>query len=248
MISSILRIASTLVLLGPAVINSALAGSDPIDVFHRYCYEPNRLGGRSQPPATDDGWQPVPAELRQRLNLSAADGARAWLWSADRQGELMILEIHERRLEKMGVHSGQMRLSCRVISASSEATSPDTHAAALQAKLEALLGDPPGATGGQVLERLGYPTPEGWNQACWTILTPIENRDWAPYRHDRQPRCVWLSSPANYAVSQYIVVRLLTRSGSPIAIVAMDRTLPPRALTDHDGMSGDEHQATSIRQ
>lgn len=223
--STILSAAAAWTVLTLAVPEPAAANQDPIEVFHQHCYEPNRLGGRSLRPVADDGWQPVPDELRSRLNLSTAEGAQAWLRTGENQGELTLVEIHERRLDKAGVHSGQMRLGCRVITTSSQ-----IDAAALQAQMEALLGDPPGAIGGQVLENLGYPTPEGWSQSCWTILTRIEDRDWAPYRHDRQPRCVWLTNPANYTVSQYVVIRLLTRPGSSTAIIAMDRTLPPRAL------------------
>jgi len=203
----------------------AEANQDPVEAFQTYCYEPNRAGGRSRHPDAEQGWQPLPDELRAQLNLSTEAGSQAWIQPGQSQGELLLLQIHERQLKNAGVHSGQMRLTCEVV-----ATSSELQPRAISARLEALIGDPPGADGGQILENLGYPTPDGWTQECWTILTRIKDREWKPYRHDGQPRCVWLTNPANYTVSQYVVVRLLARADASTAVLAMDRTLPPRAL------------------
>lgn len=195
--------------------------------FAQHCYEPNRLGGRSLEPAVTSAWQQMPDELRSSFGLPDDPAVRAWIQPGPGPEDVMLLQMHEQRLGKAGVHSGQLRISCRVTVVSA-GLQPDP----LQAGLVDLLGSPEGSTRKDVLRNLGYPTPDGWDQACWTILTRIENTDWEPYEHQGRPTCVYLTAPENYAVSQYVVVRLLTRNSGGTAILEFDRTLRPAALAD----------------
>jgi len=202
-------------------------GAAAVQAFARHCYTPNEQGGRAVEPAASDGWQAVPEALRARFGIADEPGLKAWLRPGTRPEDALLLQIHERRLDKAGVHSRQMRISCRVVAVSEELETGDLHEALAQ-----LIGSPAGSTHRDVLENLGYPTPEGWAQACWTILTRIENTEWQAWKNENGPACVWLTSPRNYTVSQYIVVRLLTRNSGGTAILEFDRTVRPDALED----------------
>ncbi len=208
----------------PANARGTATMAAPIKTFASYCYEPGRLGGRPLPPDSTRGWKTLPDELRPRFNIPDDSAIRTWVWGGENDAS-MVLQLHERRLEKAGVHSGQMRLSCRLV-----INTPESDQQQLLTSLRALLGEHEGSTSDETLARLGYPTPEGWNQACWTIVARIGSTDWKPYRHAGRPTCVFLTTPRNYAVSQYIVIRLLSRKDDSVIIIEMDRTLRPGAL------------------
>jgi len=201
------------------------ASADAVDTFVRYCYEPNRLGGAPNAPDPADAWAPVPGELRARLGLPEDPAVRAWTRTGGQPGEVEVLKLHVRELDRAGVHSGQLGISCELV-----VNRPELSAEKVLNAMRAHLDSREGGTHPDTFDRLGYPTPEGWNQACWTILTRIENRDWRPDRHDGQPACFHLTTPENYATSQYIVIRALTHPDRPVAVLAMDRTLRPDAL------------------
>jgi len=202
-------------------------GAVAIRAFKVHCYEPNRRGGRAAEPNSESGWQLVPEAMRAQLGIDDEPALKAWLRPGAAPQDLLLLQIHERRLENAGIHSGQMRISCRV-AAVSEKLRPQL----LQHRLSRVIGSPPGSNRPEVLERLGYPTPEGWQQRCWTILTKVRNTSWQPTEHDGRPSCVWLTSPRNYALSQYVVVRLLTREDGGTATLEFDRTLRADALPE----------------
>jgi len=210
-----------------AQVNDRHIGAIAVQEFAQYCYKPNERGGRARQPLAVSGWRPVPASLRARVGIVDGSAGKAWLKTGAGTENLLLLQIHERQLKKAGVHSVQLRISCRVVAVSEELEQAAVHEALAQ-----LIGSPAGSTHRDVLENLGYPTPEGWGQACWTILTRIENTEWQAWRNENGPTCVWLTTPRNYTVSQYIVVRLLTRNSGGTAILEFDRTLRPGALED----------------
>ena len=202
-------------------------GASAVQAFGQYCYEPNRRGGRAREPLAVSGWRSMPEAMRARFGIPDNPALDAWLKPGPTPEDLLLLQIHERRLDKAGVHSGQMRISCRVV-----AVSADLEPESLHAGLEQIIGSPAGSRRPDVLANLGYPTPDGWEQACWTVLTRLEDTDWQAYEHDGRPTCVYLTTPQNYAVSQYVVVRLLSRNSGGTAILEFDRTLRPDALKD----------------
>lgn len=199
----------------------------PISSFAQHCYEPNRRGGRPLEPAPSSAWQPMSDYLRTVFEIPADPDLRVWIQPGSSADDVMLLQMHERQLEKAGVHSGQFRISCRVVVVS-EGLSPER----LNAGLVYILGSRAGSNRKSVLRNLGYPTPEGWNQDCWTVLTHVENTDWQTSQNAGRPTCVHLTTPQNYATSQYVVVRLLTNESSGVAVVEFDRTLRPEALAD----------------
>ena len=228
---SIIAVSAFLAVAGFAPVSAQVEGVDitanASRLFAEHCYEPNQRGGRALEPVSGAAWEFVAGEFRERLGIPDDPAVKAWFRPGASTDEFILLQIHERRLDRAGVHSGQLRISCRVV-----AVSPKVQAETLRERVAQIVGSPPGGTRGDTLERLGYPTPEGWDQACWTILERIEDTDWQGDTYDGRPRCFSLTTPRNYTVSQYIVIRLLTRNDGGTAILEFDRTLPPDALKD----------------
>lgn len=226
--SPILSLLLTAGLLFHSSAHADQAAMPLIPTFAKHCYLPNQAGGRSIEPAmtaaTNAGWLPVPEQQRAEYGLPDNQDVNGWVMHNKPSGDLMVLQLSEQLVSEGGVHNGQLRINCRLVLASAN---NDKHE--LLEQMRELLGDQEGSTDDDHMANLGYPTPAGWEQACWTVLTRLENRDWKPYRHDDRPVCVWLTSPRNYVMSQYIVIRLLTHAASNVAIIEMDRMLRPDA-------------------
>lgn len=63
---------------------------DAIGYYRRYCYEPNRLTGRSAPPLADPEWEPLDDRTRAQFGIADPDVPAFSLVDSERGSTLLV--------------------------------------------------------------------------------------------------------------------------------------------------------------
>lgn len=178
-----------------------VAFGSPVELFRRHCFDAQRRRQRFLPAApANDHWQPLGAEVRERLGI--ADPEATLVGLVDHVlGHSLVLRI-ERTAREGGLVED--RCSLTVIGGSSHD--------ALQRGMAALFRGP--GTGRHVGHPAGSPKLPGWQQHAWTAMPPRGSVNWRDAAAaSRQPGGTFIvvTSPSFYDEYAYVLGDLKMR-------------------------------------
>lgn len=195
------------------------ASPDPFTVFRDYCFEPNRLHGRSARPVGDHSWKPLDAADRQALKIGDP-GTLAYGRSG--AGPPLVLRIEERAVRKTRV---QHRCSLIIVGVADQ-----------RSFVRGMSGlfNGPGTEKHVDHVLLDYKTIPGWRQWLWQALPSKGSTRWAVYRNRRSPNplghLLFLTGPfENYGGMSYVTGEVVhtEHAARPISILSVARTFRP---------------------
>jgi len=197
---------------------AGMAASDPVSLFTEYCFEANRLERRSKRPSTERGWHRASPSQRQAFDVAAQPDIELYFKQPEIRDELVALRIHERVLEKGGVHGGETRHSCEIIYSGPQ-TPEEIHDG-----IEAFFGAE-GYDHQGTLRKRGFEIPPGSHLWCWG-----NNPDRDSTRWRRKKRwCMFVSRKSFYSSMQLVSIYLKVRQADPpVSVIELEWTYRPR--------------------
>ncbi|MCX9148158.1 hypothetical protein [Erythrobacter sp. WG] len=176
---------------------------DAIGYLQRYCFDANRLAGRSAPPEDDPVWEPLDEETRARFGIADASVPAFGLVDEDRRHTLAIK--FDTRASREGLRENRCTLA--VIGGEDHARLPDRISAMFRGR----------GTQRHVGQREGFERTEGWRQWLWTAMPNRRSRNWQSINGATRGRVsdTWLvvTDEAFYDMHDYVVTDLKTRDG-----------------------------------
>lgn len=176
---------------------------DAVDYLRRYCFDPNRLRRRSEPPAGDPDWEPLDDVTRARWGIADPD-TPAFRAVSPSQGGTLVLKFEELpRRENLLEH----RCTIAVIGGRGHG--------ALPGRMSALFGGP--GTRRHDGHADGAKHLAGWRQWLWSGMPGRGSTGWRTVNAGGAgaPRDTWVvvSDPSFYEEHDYILGDLKTRDG-----------------------------------
>lgn len=191
---------------------------DAIEYYRSYCFDANRLSGRSAPPVDDSDWQPLDEPTRRRFGLSEPDSPAFGLADRRRGRTLLI------KFERLAQPGGLVENRCTLVILGGR-----DHAA-LVGQMSALFRGP--GTERHVGDPDGSPRIAGWRQWLWTGMPQRGSRNWrvvTPSRAARGGTWVVVTDPNFYDSHDYVLGDLKIRQlGSPLSVLSFAYTTRPR--------------------
>lgn len=140
---------------------------DPFTFFSEFCFEANRLNGRSARPVGDPAWKPLDASMRQQLKISDPSTVAYGRFDPE-LGPALILRIEERRPRGRLI---EHRCSLTILGADDQPKFVD--------KMEALFdGQGTQKHVGHNSTRGDYQTMPSWQQWLWSAIPQVGSKDW----------------------------------------------------------------------
>jgi hypothetical protein len=193
---------------------------DAIDYYRDYCFDANRLSGRSAPPVDDSDWQPLDDTTRRQFGVTDPDSPAFGL--VDRARQRTLLLKFERLLRPGGLIESRCTLVViggnehgrlvRQMSALFHGTGTQRHVGAVD----------------------GAPSLRGWRQWLWTGMPQRGSRSWrvvagsGPVR----PGGTWVvvTDLRFYDNNDYVLGDLKIREGAgrPVSMLSFAFTTRPR--------------------
>lgn len=174
---------------------------EPIDYFRDYCFESNRLKGRSAIPRSDRNWQPLDDDLRAKLKLTDPD-VPAYQLVDEARGHTLILEATQTS------HEGLLENRCTLIVIGRTSAS-------LREEMSALFRSQP-VQGPLDHENGMEPTP-GWQHWLWTAMPGRHSKDWNVFKSGMRTSSTWyivLKPELFYTEYDYILGDLKVGEGA----------------------------------
>lgn len=193
---------------------------DAIDYYRDYCFDANRLSGRSTPPAGDSDWQPLDEATRRQFGVTDPDIPAFGLADGARRRTLLM------KFERLSRPGRLTENRCTLV-----IIGGDEHDGLIR-QLSALFHGP--GTQRHVGAADGSPTLRGWRQWLWTGMPARGSRSWrvvAP--SGRTPAGgTWLvvTDPRFYDNYDYVLGDLKIRESPdrPVSILSFAFTTRPR--------------------
>lgn len=189
---------------------------DAVGYFRRYCYEPNRLTGRSSPPSSDPDWTPLDHHVRAQFGVADPDVPAFGLTDAD-DGRTLLLKIE--RLPKAG---GLVESRCTmvIIGGADHRRLPGALSALFRGS----------GTQRHVGAADGSPRLDGWEQRLWSAMPARRSKSWREVnsRGQAAARGTWVvvTDLRFYDDHDYVMGDLKTRTGAgkPLSLVTLGYT------------------------
>ncbi|TMJ19315.1 MAG: hypothetical protein E6G92_05850 [Alphaproteobacteria bacterium] len=185
---------------------------DAIDYFRLFCFEANRLTGRSAAPEDRD-WQPLDSAARERLGIADPQAGAFGLADRARRRTLLL------KIERIDRPGRLVESRCTLI-----VIGGDEHAR-LASGMAALFRGP--GTQRHVGEADGVPSLPGWRQWLWTGMPARGSRSWrvvAPPRGSG-PTSLVVTDLRFYDQYDFLIGDLKTRDdGRPLSILSFAYT------------------------
>lgn len=181
---------------------------EPIAYYRDYCFESNRLKGRSTAPVNNPDWLPLEAELREKLKISDPETTAFILMDGVRKHTL-ILKI-ERLLGK-----GLQESRCTLIVVGG------TTYSSLKNDMSALFHSSPYQ--GSLDNDFGMKSVPGWQHWIWTGMPARRSKSWE-FRRSRgsSSRGIIVIDPRKfYGEYNYVLADLKINESSRRAISTM---------------------------
>ena len=187
---------------------------EPIAYFRRHCFDALRLGGRTAPPADDDGdWIPVSDPIRQRLRLDAE--IPAFVLNDPGRGHALILKF-----EKAPRDDGLNETRCTMVVVGG--TAHDR----LTADMFTLF------KGSGTERHLGHPDGHsrhlGWKERLWIGIPRRGSSRWEVYRNHRSGggAFVRVGSPSLYDRFDWIMgdLKQTVSRTPPVSLITLSHT------------------------
>lgn len=184
---------------------------DAIDYYRRYCFDANRLAGRSAPPFDDLDWEPLDDRTRSRFGISDPDTPAFSLVDPDHGGTLLL------KFEAFSKPGNLVENRCTLV-----VIGGHDHKA-LPARLSAVFRGP--GTQRQIGRLDGTERVKGWDQWLWTGMPARRSKSWQTINREgrRVPGGTWVvvSDLSFYDDHDYILGDLKTRrgDGQPLSVI-----------------------------
>jgi hypothetical protein len=185
---------------------------DAIDYFRLFCFEANRLTGRSAAP--DDGdWQRLDSAARERLGIADPEAGAFGLADRARRRTLLL------KIERIDRPGRLVESRCTLI-----VIGGDEHGR-LASDMAVLFRGP--GTQRHVGEADGVPSLPGWRQWLWTGMPSRGSHSWRTVAPVRASGPTWLvvTDLRFYDQYDYVLGDLKTReAGRPLSILSFAYT------------------------
>lgn len=192
---------------------------DAIGYFRRYCYEPNRMTGKSALPSDDLDWEPLGDRTRAQFGIIDTEIPAFGLADASR-GSTLLLKVE--RFPKPG---GLVESRCTMA-----VVGGDDHRR-LPRQLSALFRGP--GTQRHVGAVGGSPRVEGWEQWLWSAMPGRRSKSWHEINSETRgaSRGTWIvvTRLDFYNDHDYVMGDLKTRQGAgkPLSVLTLAYTTKP---------------------
>lgn len=191
---------------------------DPVAYYQRYCFDANRLTGRSATPADDPDWAPLDPRTRAQFRISDPNVPAFGLYDVPSDQKLVL------KFEEFDLSGGLHENRCTLV-----VIGGSTHMM-LRDRMSRLFHG--GGTRRHVGHALGVDRVAGWGQWVWTGMPSRKSQEWRSINGGHgNPTDSWLvvTDLRYYDQNDYILGDLKTRTDAsrPVSILSFAYTTRP---------------------
>lgn len=203
----------------PVIDKPAPPDPEPLGVFRDFCFDPNRLKGRSARPVGDPRWRALDADSRARLRVPPS--TLAYLFVDPALQTSLLLRIEE-QASPLRLRRGLVEHRCSVTVSGGSA--PQEYRRGLAALFQ-------GAGSENHIEHhaaRGYEKIPGWRQRIWSMTPPRGYTRWRTHNPD-DGSFVALTGPNYFSRYDYVAGELKHNEDAarPVSILMLTHTFVP---------------------